>query len=140
MSPCPPAHPTGAHQLEITADNGKTTVNGLTFHVLGGAYNPTLREVGPGRQYATIQAALDAALTNNGNDLVVVYPGHRHATRNPRGAYYENLIMASPVKLQGVGPGGFQGNDLRPWHHPRRGRLRRRHPAGHRLVRQARRR
>ena len=29
---------------------------------------------------------------------------------NPRGAYYENLVVASPIKLQGVGPGGFQGS------------------------------
>ncbi len=106
----PAGTPTGTHQLEITSDNGKTTANGLTFHVLGGSYNPALREVGPGRQYATVQAALDAALVNNGNDLVVVYPDTA-TNNNPRGAYYENLIMASPVKLQGVGPGGFQGAD-----------------------------
>ena len=30
---------------------------------------------------------------------------------NGRGAYYENLIMHSPVKLQGVGAGGFQCGD-----------------------------
>ena len=30
----------GAHQLEITASNGQVTANGLTFHVLGGGYNP----------------------------------------------------------------------------------------------------
>ena len=100
----------GPHQLEITADNALKTVNGLTFHVLGGSYTPTVREVGPGRQYATIQAALNAGFASTANDLVVVYPNT--ATQlNPRGAYYENLIMASPVKLQGVGPGGFQGQD-----------------------------
>jgi len=98
----------GPKQLEITADNGMTTANGLTFHVLGTGYDPAVREVGPGKQYPTIQAALDASLTNNGDDLVVVYPAVA-TTGNPRGAYYENPIMASPVKLQGVGPGGFQG-------------------------------
>ena len=44
---------------------------------------------------------------------MVVYPGAATPSNprlNPRGAYYENLIMASPVKLQGVGPGGFQGD------------------------------
>ena len=46
---------------EVTANNGQSTVNGLTFHVLGTGYNPTVREVGPGRTYATIQGALDAA-------------------------------------------------------------------------------
>lgn len=102
---------TGARMLRITGDNGEHTVNGLTFHVLGTGYNPAVREVGPGKTYATIQAALDAGFTNNGNDLVVVYPGSPSLANprlNPRGAYYENLIMASPVKLQGVGPGGFQ--------------------------------
>ncbi len=107
----------GAHQLEVTADNGQTTVNGLTFHVRGTGYNPALREVGPGKTFATIQAALDAAFTNNGDDLVVVYPGTPdlvNPRNNPLGAYYENLIMASPVKLQGVGPGGFQGSTYLP--------------------------
>ncbi|MCX6043674.1 MAG: hypothetical protein NT075_01070, partial [Chloroflexi bacterium] len=31
-----------------------------------------------------------------------------------RGAYYENLIITAPLKLQGVGPGGFQGNTFVP--------------------------
>ena len=47
--------------------------------------------------------------------------------------------MASPVKLQGVGPGRLPGQHLRPGHRPRRRRLRWRHPAGHRLVHQGRR-
>ena len=106
----PAGAPVGAHQLTITAGNGLSTTNGLTFHVLGTGYSPAVRAVGPGRQYATIQAALNAALTNDGDDLVVVYPGTT-TQANPRGAYFENLIMASPVKLQGVGPGGFQGPD-----------------------------
>ena len=113
----PAGTPPGAHRLRITADNGLHTANGLTFHVLGTGYNPTVREVGPGRTHATIQGALDAAFANNGDDLVVVYPGtpdFAHPRQNPRGAYYENLIMASPVKLQGVGPGGFQGNTFVP--------------------------
>jgi hypothetical protein len=113
----PSGTPVGPHQLEITAGNGQTTVNGLTFHVRGTGYSPTVREVGPGRTYATIQAALDASLTNNADDLVVVYPGQPdlvNPRNNPRGAYYENLIMASPVKLQGVGPGGFQGTTYVP--------------------------
>ncbi len=113
----PAGSATGAHALVVTADNGLHTVNGLTFHVLGSGYNPAVKEVGPGKQYATIQAALNAAFantaTNNGDDLVVVYPDN--ATQaNPRGAYYENLVMASPAKLQGVGPGGFQGTHYVP--------------------------
>ena len=107
----PAAAAAGTHQLRITADNGLKTVNGLTFHVMGGSYTPTVREVGPGRQYATIQAALNASFSSSANDLVVVYP-NTATQQNPRGAYFENLIMASPVKLQGVGPGGFQGQDF----------------------------
>lgn len=113
----PAGTPVGPHQLEVTAANGQSTVNGLTFHVLGTGYNPALREVGPGQTYASIQEALDASLTNNGDDLVVVYPGTpdlANPRNNPRGAYYENLVMASPVKLQGVGPGGFQGSTYVP--------------------------
>ena len=109
----PGAVPVGTHQLGITADNGQNAVNGLTFHVLGTGYSPSLLEVGPGHTYATIQAALDAAFTNNGDDLVVVYPA-LSTTANPRGAYYENLVVASPVKLQGVGSGGFQGTTFVP--------------------------
>ena len=85
--------------------------------VSAGGYNPKLYEVGPGKPYTKIQPALDAALASPGNDLVVVYPGepdYVNPRNNPRGAYYENLIVASPVKLQGVGPGGFQGNTFVP--------------------------
>ncbi len=105
---------TGAKQLKVTANNGQSTTNGLTFHVLGTGYNPNLITVGPsGRSFTTIQAALDEARRVNNDDLVIVYPGSPtpdNPRLNPRGAYYENLIMTSPVKLQGVGPGGFQGS------------------------------
>jgi IPT/TIG domain-containing protein len=94
----------GPHQLHVTNSTGRRTVNGLTFHVLGTGYTPTVREVGPGKPYATIQAALNASVGNS-RALVVVYPGTPGAF-NPQGAYYENLIINSPVKLQGVGPGG----------------------------------
>ena len=98
----------GARNLRITAANGMKTVNGLTYHVVGGAYNPTVFEVGPGKTYATIQSAINAA---NGvsHGLVVVYPGQPdlvNPRNNPRGAYFENLIVSKPIKIQGVGPGG----------------------------------
>jgi hypothetical protein len=38
--------------------------------------------------------------------LVVVYPNTPQAW-TPLGTYYENLIIHSPLKLQGVGPGGI---------------------------------
>ena len=41
----------------------------------------------------------------------MVYPGTPQGDRiNPRGAYYENLIIDVPLKLQGVGPGGIYPN------------------------------
>lgn len=125
----------GPHQLIITTAGGKSTVNALTFHVIvpgggGGAtaYNPTVFEVGVGKTYDPTDPARNTGDPANGigpyehalqdalNDaagvakaLVVVYPGPVDATNpryNGRGAYYENLIMYSPIKLQGIGPGG----------------------------------
>ena len=95
----------GPYQMAITADNGNQSVNGLTIHVLGAGYNPTLYEVGPGNTYATIQSAIDAAAAAGGDSLVVVYPDTPELW-NPAGVYYENLAVYSPIKLQGVGPGG----------------------------------
>ena len=68
--------------------------------------------------------------------LVVVYPNNPSANprQNPRGAYYENLIISKPVKLQGVGPGSPGRLGARLDH--RRRRLRRRQPGGDRLVHQ----
>jgi uncharacterized repeat protein (TIGR01451 family) len=121
----------GPKLLTLVAANGQRTVNGLTLHLLGGAYNPQLYQVGPGlsgaRTYVpaetlpaaanhAIQRALDDAANyvgaaNNRNALVVVYPNNPSANprQNPRGAYYENLIVTSRVKLQGVGPGSPDG-------------------------------
>ncbi len=101
------------YQLGITTASGQRIVNGLTFHVLGGNYSPTVYAVGPGRTYDpttdghAIQHALDAA-TASSMALVVVYPGVLgvYGGYNPLNAYYENLIIHSPLKLQGVGPGG----------------------------------
>ena len=112
----------GAYQLKITGSNGQRTVNGLTFHVLGEAgdttYTPTILEVGPGKTYDptaashntggyahAIQDALDVAARTKPNKLVVVYPGPTDVY-NPFGSYFENVIIHSPVKLQGVGSGG----------------------------------
>ena len=106
----------GPHQLGIQAANNQKVVNGVTFHILvpsggggGGAYNPTIFEVGPDKSYHTIQSAIEAA-TGTAKALVVVYPAAPDATNpryNGRGAYYENIVIHSPVKLQGVGPGGL---------------------------------
>jgi uncharacterized repeat protein (TIGR01451 family) len=99
----PNSMPFGPHQLAIRADNGKSTVNGLTFHVTStnNTYNPRIFEVGPGRTYATIQSAVDAAAAASASRglLVVVYP-------SSSGFYLENVVLYEAVKLQGVGPGG----------------------------------
>ncbi len=70
--------------------------------------NPLLAEVGPGKQYATVQAALEAARPTNARPywLVVVWPNAQTAD-NPQGEYTENLIVHHQVAIQGVGPGGF---------------------------------
>ena len=122
----------GPHQLKVTASNGRTTINGLTFYRIGGSYNPPLFEVGPtnnpnytaakdaaGRwfiPYETLPAAADHAIQEAldaapAGALVVVYPNTPSANprQNPRGAYYENLVISKRVKLQGVGPGSPDG-------------------------------
>jgi len=62
-------------------------------------------------QVANGRPLQDVANDPNGQYLVVVYP-HWNPARGqnqsfvPFGTYFENLIVHSPVKLQGVGPGG----------------------------------
>ncbi|MEO8229475.1 MAG: SdrD B-like domain-containing protein [Chloroflexota bacterium] len=94
----------GPHQLAITGSSGLSTINGLTYHVTGVGYNPPIYEVGPGKTYATVQAAINASIGNNG--VVVVYP-NTPQTFTPLGDYLENVVISSPVKLQGTGPGGI---------------------------------
>ena len=115
----PSSIPVGANQLVVTSANGKSSINGLSFQVLpSNTSNNQVYEVGPGRTYAVIQDALDAAAafkgtSNNRHVWVVVYPGQPDLSSpraNPRGAYYENLIVTSPVVLQGVGPGSPVGS------------------------------
>jgi hypothetical protein len=106
--------PGGSQNLQIQASNRQKTINGITIHVINPSYNPTIFEVGPGRTYntdngATIQDALEDA-AGVVRALVVVYPG-TPALWNPAGVYYENLVVHSPVKLQGVGPGGVYADD-----------------------------
>ena len=80
-----------------------------------GGYSPNLYEVGPNltpalNHFNNIQAAVDAAAVSAGNDLVVVYPNTAVVRTNPRGAYYENLILTGAIKLQGVGSGSPDGS------------------------------
>lgn len=121
----PPRMPARPYQLLVTADNGLESVNGITIHVLGTGYNPTVYEVGPGRtfdpaDYTTdeigpIQSAINQAYADPGNAIVVVYPNDNVAVPanqlgvfyNQYGVYFENLLVYEPIKLQGVGPGGL---------------------------------
>ena len=110
----------GALKITITNASKRSTYNGLTLWNLGAAptaapspnastaYNPNVAEVGPGRTYATVQAALEAANPTSARRywLVVVWPGAPSAT-NPRGEYNENVLVHHRVAIQGVGPGGF---------------------------------
>jgi len=112
----------GIYQLQVIANNGKKTANGITIHVLGSGYNPKLYTVGPGKAFNSanttlyngdgrgpIQHALDVAALEYDparGALVVVYPGVKTVLTNPTGSYFENLVVFSPVRLQGVGPGG----------------------------------
>ena len=62
-----------------------------------------------------VQKALDAASAYAPTDattpapLVVVWPKTSKVATNAHGDYFENLVVGTPVKLQGVGTGGFQG-------------------------------
>ncbi len=100
----------GPRQLVVRRDSGQVSTNGVTIHVLGGSYNPTVFEVGPGLTFntdtgATLQDAIEAAGSSN-SALVVAYPRTANAL-TPRGEYLENLVLHSGVKVQGVGAGGF---------------------------------
>ena len=115
--------PGGVYRLSVKSANGLSTVNGVDIHVVRGSYNPTIRRVGPGRTYdpstdpidgagpRAIQRALDASATGSTttqNNSVVVYPNTSPswAAFNPNASYFENVIVHSNVKLQGVGAGG----------------------------------
>ena len=112
----------GAYDLSITraGAGGLSTYNALKLNVLlpsnindGNVVNrPRIAEVGgtaPGH-YATIQAALEAAKPTALRPfwLVVVWP-NTQTIDNPLGEYTENVIVHHQIRIQGVGPGGFQG-------------------------------
>ena len=110
---------TGSLALSVTAANGLTSYNGLTIQSLANvtsgdpgenANNPRLAQVGPGKRFATIQAALEVARPTSALKywLVVVWPG-APTPDNPHGQYAENVIVHHQVRIQGVGPGGFDG-------------------------------
>ncbi|MDT4963523.1 MAG: large repetitive protein, partial [Pseudonocardiales bacterium] len=113
-----PATATGPLTLSITNTSGLNNVNGLTVQALdsltaaNSATNPRLYEVGPGKDYPTVQSALEAASPTNSlrYKMVVVWPNEQ-TSDNPQGEYTENLIVHHQVKIQGVGPGGFDSTN-----------------------------
>jgi hypothetical protein len=109
--------PLGVQSLVITRKDGRGGYNGLTIHVLkplsastpgADQDNPALAEVGPGKRFSTVQAALEFAKPSRTQPfwLVVVWPGAQ-TSADPQGDYSENLIVHHRVHIQGVGPGGF---------------------------------
>lgn len=101
--PPPPAVFAGPRQLVVTTDDGQSTVPGITIHVIGGRYNPTLVHVFPpiDPDDPVIQTAIDGA--PNGA-LIVVHPGH----------YRENVIVSRGISLQGYGQGGYRNVEFPP--------------------------
>jgi uncharacterized repeat protein (TIGR01451 family) len=124
---------TGGGRIGVTAVGaGSNASNDAHIDNFGGGnlaaasyYSPIVLEVGPGRTYNptvttidpitglpyehALQNALDAA-ANSGAALVAVYPNTPITNTNPAGEYFENIILHSPVKLQGVGPGGIRAD------------------------------
>jgi len=121
----PESFDSGSYALSITrTDTGLSTYNALTIQVLNAssallngtsAGRPRLAEVGPGKQFASVQAALESARPTALRPywLVVVWP-NAATTTNPLGEYTENVIVHHQVRIQGVGPGGFQGTTYVP--------------------------
>ncbi|MEP7332471.1 MAG: SdrD B-like domain-containing protein [Terracoccus sp.] len=111
----------GARPISITSSTGQTAYNSLTLQVVSGASgagsattNPAIYEVGPGKSYASIQAAVNAAqAAAQPYKVVIVYPATPTAL-TPRGEYLENVLVNSALHIQGVGPGGFQGTTWVP--------------------------
>jgi hypothetical protein len=109
--PSSPFRDGGPFQLRIrNGTSGLRSSSAVTINVQGGDYNPTVRHVGPGQTYGTIQEAIQASGTGNGaNTLILIHPGDA-TSFNPEGAYFENVIVNRKVKLQGYGPGGITAN------------------------------
>ena len=97
------------HKTNVPATN--VAPNGVPFN-----YDPTRSyttgsAAGLGAIQQAIEAATARALTggNRTNSLIVVYPAPT-AAFTPLGTYYENLVVHSAVKIQGVGPGGVRSD------------------------------
>ena len=122
----------GRTSSTITAATTATdTVNGLTFHVLGGALQPARLRGGSRQRYGRGQSStqFDRELFR----LPRTMPSSARSTQprratwssstpnnpsanpriNPRGAYYENLIITIAGEAAGRRPGRLPGHDVR---------------------------
>lgn len=85
-------------QIGPVPGGGVPSRNGMTIHVLGTGYSPTVVDVTPPADPndPVIQTAIDGAAAGS---LILIEPG----------TYRENVILHKEVKLQGFGPGGAVG-------------------------------
>jgi hypothetical protein len=95
--------PPGQKQLAIVSSlaNGRaSSINGITVHVTGTGYAPTVVNVPPpaltGPGTTALQTAINGAPVNS---VLVLSPG----------TYNENVLVWKPLKIQGLGPGGIIG-------------------------------
>lgn len=107
----------GMYQLHLTNDAGNEWFNGISVHLLGTGYNPTVydtRDAAALEGIGPIQAAIDqwedVAKASDGNAttlngaIILVYPGNDTTPTNPTGAHVENIVMTYPgAKIQGIG-------------------------------------
>ncbi len=110
-----PGGATTGRLLVARGDNGRAAEIGVTLNVVNCAATQIRRvapAAGPGVEFTSIQAAIDAPSTGNGA-LIMVAPG----------TYNENVIMNKPVRLQGAGAAstGINANPipierLQLWH------------------------
>lgn len=103
----------GRYQILVRSKSGEVSTNGITIHVLGKAYCPTLISVNDPKASSTkcsskhkncdsIQSAIDLGSDSgcsSSSCLIMVYP------KTDNTAYSENIILYYPVAIQGVGPG-----------------------------------
>jgi major membrane immunogen (membrane-anchored lipoprotein) len=110
-------HHHGMYQLHLQNSDGKGWFTGISVHLLGSGYDPTVYDTRDSDSTTTIQEAIDkweaaviAKITGGTPDattlpgaIVLVYPNDVDVD-NPTGAHVENVIMTYPgAKIQGIG-------------------------------------
>jgi hypothetical protein len=108
----------GMYTLELTNNFEKKWHTGISIHLLGESYTPTVFDTA---NYTDTGGPIQAAINDwedNGKNktdpvpdyesgaIILIRPVDADPNTNPEGAHLENLIMSRPAKLQGIGPGG----------------------------------